>query len=247
METYLTNDGSFTLYSKEFSQHYHNVKDGALHESLSKHVIPSYEFVKDFKQVHILDICFGIGYNTLATLYYYSMMQTNKKIFIYSPEFNLDLLQSLVQFPYPKEFEKYHNIVSALSNNFFYEDQALTIQIYNGDAREYLDILARKKVKIDIVYQDAFSSNVNRSLWTKEYFAQIYKLLGKKSVITTYSIATSVRLSMYENSLKIYEVVQNNTNKSTIATVESLEDSKYKFIDMELKKQRNPSATPLYD
>ena len=61
-------DGSFTAYSKEFDEHYHSTKDGALQESLQKHVIPALYHVKDKEQISILDICFGLGFNTLATL-----------------------------------------------------------------------------------------------------------------------------------------------------------------------------------
>ena len=39
----LSNDGTFTAYSKEYDEHYHSTKDGALNESLFKHVIPTFK------------------------------------------------------------------------------------------------------------------------------------------------------------------------------------------------------------
>ena len=58
-----TRDGSFTIYSPEYNEHYHSLKDGALKESLYKHIIPAFEHVQELSEVNILDICFGIGFN----------------------------------------------------------------------------------------------------------------------------------------------------------------------------------------
>jgi len=46
IEKILTNDGTATLYSKEFDESYHSQKDGALRESLEKHIIPAFKFSK---------------------------------------------------------------------------------------------------------------------------------------------------------------------------------------------------------
>ena len=43
-ELVLCEDGTNTLYSKEFDEPYHSTKDGALHESLEKHVKPCFFF-----------------------------------------------------------------------------------------------------------------------------------------------------------------------------------------------------------
>jgi len=242
-----TKDGTNTLYSDQFNQHYHSVKEGALNESLSKHVIPALNYHKDKKELTILDICFGIGYNSFATLYYIQTKNLDIKVNIYSPEFDLDLLHSIKNFSFPKEFESLKNIIYILSEKLFYEDEKCKIEIYNGDAREYLDILYTQNIFFDIVYQDAFSSEVNRLLWTQEYFAQINKLLTSDAIITTYSIATPIRLSIYNNKLNIYEYKPDNSNRITIALNKKEIEAKYKYIDMELKKQRNTTAVELRD
>ena len=53
----LSEDGSYTAYSKEYGEHYHSTKDGALHESLVKHVISALQIQKDKDILNILDIC----------------------------------------------------------------------------------------------------------------------------------------------------------------------------------------------
>ncbi len=70
-------------------------------------------------------------------------------------------------------------------------------------------------------------------------------------MVTTYSIATPIRLSMSENGLYIYEYKRELKDKSTLAfktkpTSNKLNDY-YKFIDMELKKTRNTTAKALRD
>lgn len=200
-------------------------------------------YQKDKKELHILDICFGIGYNTLATLYYLKKNNIDKKVFVYSPEFDLELIRSLKNFKYPEEFNFFKKIITQLSNELYYEDEKIKIEIFNADAREYI----KKLSNINIVYQDAFSSDVNKMLWTKEYFCDIAKSLDDDAIITTYSVATPVRLSMWENGLSIYEIRQEDTNKSTIALNKKVIDPNYKFVDMELKLQRNKDAKPLYD
>jgi len=238
-----TKDGSYTLYSEQFNQHYHSVKEGAINESLQKHIIPALSYHKDKKELNILDICFGLGYNTLATIYYIKKNNLNIKLKIYSPEFDTELLKSLQTFNYPDEFIEYKELINTLSNNLFYEDAELRIEIFNGDARKYI----KEINNIDIIYQDAFSSDVNHLLWTKEYFEDIKKAMSKDSIITTYSIATPIRLSIWENNLYIYEYKPENSNRITIASNQEIYKENYKYIDMKLKKTRNKEATALYD
>ncbi|MEA3498192.1 MAG: MnmC family methyltransferase [Campylobacterota bacterium] len=244
-----TSDGSYTLYSQQFEQHYHSVKEGALNEALSKHIIPAFDFHKGKKELNILDICFGLGFNTITTLYYIKKNNLDIKVNIYSPEFDKELIESLVDFKYPDEFKEFEDIIKTLSKDFYYEDDSCKIVLYIGDAREYLKELKKDDKYFDIIYQDAFSSDVNRTLWTQEYFGQIKSILNNDAIITTYSIATPIRLSIYNNSLEIYEYKPDNSNKITVAlnTKEIYKEKRYKYIDMILKQQRNKTAKPLRD
>jgi tRNA U34 5-methylaminomethyl-2-thiouridine-forming methyltransferase MnmC len=201
-------------------------------------------------ELNILDICFGLGYNTLATLYYIKKNNLDIKVNIYSPEFDAALLKSLSEFYYPDEFNDLGHIIQSLSREYKYKDNNINIEIFNGDAREYLrNLSSLNQIKFDIVYQDAFSSDVNHSLWTVEYFDDINKLLKKDAILTTYSIATPIRLSIYQNDFLIYEYKPNNSNRITIALnkKEIHHNTNFKYIDMELKKTRNTTARALYD
>ncbi len=237
-----TSDGSYTLYSPKYNQCFHNVNDGALNEAYLKYVIPTFNLYKSYNQLNILDICFGIGYNTFATIVYILQNNIKTKVNFYSAELDEELINSLKNFDYPKEFDIIKNIINEVSSNYYYQDNQFTISLSITDARKYIPTLSN----IDVVYQDPFSSDVNYELWTKEYFADIVSILSNKAVILTYSIATPVRLSMWENNLYIYQYIYNNKRKATIAS-NYLLTGDYKLLDMQKKLICNPDAKALED
>ena len=238
-----TNDGSHTLFSKKYNQHFHNTEDGGFSEALHKHIIPAFSHSYNKKELNILDICFGLGYNSFATIFYILENKLDIKINIYSPELDFDLIKSLQNFSYPKEFEKFKNIINQLSLNQKYEDEKIKIELFIGDAREYLKTFPEDF--FDIVYQDAFSSEVNKELWTKEYFEDIYKISKEDSILTTYAISTNIRLSLYEAGFYIYET--RPTKRKITLAFKNKKEKIGKYIDMELKKIRNKDAKALFD
>lgn len=238
----LCEDGSYTLFSHAFNEPYHSTKDGALHESLQKYVKPSFSLKSDKNTLTILDICFGLGYNTFATLYYIKKHDLNTKIHIFSPEFDEDLVRSLDTFDFPPEFDCIKPIIKAISRDLYYEDAQFKIEILLGDARENIPKI---KEKIDIVYQDAFSPVHNPLLWTKEWFSDIRMLCHDDAILTTYSTAAAIRLGLYENGFYIFVHRAEMMRYSTVASLKMLDN--FEYIDMELKKVRNVEAKSMRD
>jgi len=235
-------DGSYTAYSKEYDEHYHSTKDGALRESLLKHIIPAYNLTQEKEEVAILDICYGLGFNTLATIDYYKKNAPTKKLQIYSPELDASLVKSLQSFTYPKEFDALREIVEAISCDGEYEDENIKVEVFLGNAREYIK---RFENKFDIVYQDAFSPSVNPTLWTQEYFADIKSAMKHDAVLTTYSIALKTRLALYKNGFYIYLNQGENFRDATIASKQELRE--YELVDMKHKIACNPNVDALRD
>ncbi|MFA7658208.1 MAG: MnmC family methyltransferase [Candidatus Gastranaerophilaceae bacterium] len=66
---YFTNDGTVGLFSPHDDDIYHSM-DGALSESWQKFTLPAHleEYLRTHNSVKILDICYGIGYNTKTAL-----------------------------------------------------------------------------------------------------------------------------------------------------------------------------------
>jgi len=243
-ELVLCEDGTHTLYSAEFDEPYHSTKDGALYESLWKHVIPALRLKKNTEALVILDICFGLGYNTFATIYHVLQEKITTRLHIISPEFDERLVRALEHFEFPSEFDNIRHIVQAVSRDLYYEDEQFKIEVYIGDAREIVRGLAPKN-KFDIVYQDAFSPARNPLLWTREWFGDIRTVCADDAVLTTYSIASAVRLGLYENGFGIYLSHAAMMRDATVASLSPLEG--FDAIDMELKKVRNPKGRALLD
>ncbi|WP_187647392.1 tRNA (5-methylaminomethyl-2-thiouridine)(34)-methyltransferase MnmD [Nitrosophilus labii] len=235
MKRVKTKDETYTLYSEEFDECYHNVNDGALSESLKKHVEPAFLYAAKKDELTILDICFGLGYNTLTTLYYLKKNKIDKKIRIISPEFDENLIRNLKSFDYPKEFDPLKNVINSILNNLFYEDEKIKIEIKIGDARE---VIKKIDKQIDILYQDPFSPKKNPLLWTVEYFKDISRIMNDEGIITTYSIAASVRLALYESGFRVFEREIEGIKKQTVASRKELP---LKEIDMKTKKKRSSS------
>lgn len=66
---YFTNDSSVGLFSRQDDDIYHSTY-GALSESWQKFIMPSglKKYMQEHESVKILDICYGIGYNTKTSL-----------------------------------------------------------------------------------------------------------------------------------------------------------------------------------
>ncbi len=238
----LSDDGTYTAYSAEYDEHYHSTKDGALKESLLKHVIPTFKIKQNQKEINILDICFGLGFNTLATLYYHKQNHLTCALNIFSPELDEKLISSLNNFTYPKEFEKFIDIIKELVENKIYKDDIFSIELFVGDARDYIKKFDNH---FDIVYQDAFSPSTNPILWTKEYFADIRDAMKKDGVLSTYSTAFRTRLALYENNFNIYLNTGKEFRTATLASQVLLDT--YELVDMKHKISCNLDKKSLRD
>lgn len=238
----LSGDGSYTAFSKEYNEHYHSTKDGALNESFNKHVIPAFKIKMHLSEINILDICFGLGFNTLSTLYFVKKNALSCKLNIYSPELDAKLINSLENFMYPKEFEEFKDIIFKLARDGFYRDEQLFIELFLGDARKYI---TKFEDKFDIVYQDAFSPSANPALWSREYFSDIAKAMKKDGILTTYSTSLQTRIALFENGFALYLNSGDGFRNSTVASLCML--CEFLSVDIEHKMRCNPEVSSLRD
>ena len=235
-------DGSYTAYSPEYDEHYHSTKDGALNESLKKHIEPAFALHSAKDHLRLIDICFGLGFNTLLSLYYRDTYYPDTTLEIYSPELDGDLVASLEGFPYPEIFEPYRNIITDIATLGGYEDERTVITVDIMDARVAMRELDGEW---DVCYQDAFSPSVNPLLWTREYFADVARLMGEDGVVTTYSTALATRLALYENGFMVYLNSGEGYRNATIASRRELEG--FEKVDMENKIACNPNTQSFRD
>jgi tRNA U34 5-methylaminomethyl-2-thiouridine-forming methyltransferase MnmC len=78
-----TSDGSIGLYNTEVDDIYHS-SAGAYTESINKFIMPSgiLDYVKENNQVRILDICYGLGYNSKTAAQEILKINPSCKIYI---------------------------------------------------------------------------------------------------------------------------------------------------------------------
>ena len=131
----LTKDGSVTLRSLVFQENFHSL-EGALKETEVKFINPSDLKRFNDKSLNVLDICFGLGYNSASL--FNNLIRQNSFINWYALEIDKKPLKyslgnkSFQKLWHPKVFK----IFKALSKNSKYKDQFFECDILWGDARE---------------------------------------------------------------------------------------------------------------
>lgn len=245
-EVVQTGDGSFTLFSSEYNQCYHSTKDGAFIESLHKHVLPAFLHQKEAKKLHILDICFGLGLNTLTTLWY-NDLHDKKPLVICSPELDKEMLTHLDERIYPEALKMYLPVLSELLKSGSYKDERYNIELFIGDARSYIRTFNNF---FDVVYQDAFSPDENPLLWTVEYFSDLKSSMKSTAILTTYSTALKTRIALDDNGFYLYLYYDEKIRASSLALLEdniSVLADQAKVVDVAHKKSINAEVKALRD
>lgn len=219
MSIELSSDGSYTLFNINYQETYHSLRDGAIKETLFKHIFPAFEYANFTEKIRVLDICFGLGYNSFFTLRHFIFRKYSQTLEIYSPEKDALLLKDLLHFSYPKEIHTLDGIelveiLKAINEKRRYQKDRWSLECFIGDARQYLKNFEDQF--FDIVYQDAFSFSKNPELWSEEFFTLLYAKLNEYGVVTTYSQSSTVRDNAKKAGFYIYELDQEHTRNSRI-------------------------------
>lgn len=229
MQFLKTQDGSFSLYSETYKDFYHSTKDGAILETLYKHIIPTFGLLwanqnanpsanlmpnpmnlanltpnlanlSPQNPIKILDICFGLGYNALFSLAF--AKRVNISIALYSME--LHLLEQLKNFAYPKILFHYlplREIIDSLFLRGAWECENLSIYLHKGDAKDYIAHLANQKP------QNATFDIIYQDAFSPTKNAELWD----KSHFTNLFALLSKNgaISTYSTSKKVREICQN--------------------------------------
>jgi len=187
MKKITTNDESITFHSDEYDETYHSTS-GAVEEAFKKFVEPSKitEFSKQHRTIRILDVCFGIGYNSAAAIDTIQKANPDCIIEIIGLENDEKIIKQIEHLNPPfkcydiiKEISHTHRIVGKVN-----------IQLIIKDARESIKLI---NTKFDFVFLDPFSPKKCPELWTEPFLKDIANHMEKGGVLTTYSCARQVR------------------------------------------------------
>ncbi len=178
-----TKDGSSTLYSPTFNEHYHSVF-GAINESKHVFIEAGFNFL-NLPSIKIFEIGFGTGLNALLTY----LESAKKEITVEYTGIELypvtqDVIQQLnyTQFlsdEAKKTFDQFHEVSwnkkIEISNHFH-------LTKIKADFNDYLFT-----EKYNLIFFDAFAPEKQPALWSHQNFTKIYEAMDTHGVLTTYS------------------------------------------------------------
>ena len=203
-------DGSSTAYHNDYQQNYHNIH-GAWLETVQLYK-PGLDYLinsifgssddNPVKVINIVDLGFGLGYNHLLILYYFTNVITpekllNKKLSINILSFENDLVewQKWNNLIFPEEIRPFLNILRPLwekgQYQLTFENIKIAAELKLCDARISLAKLPNKS--ISLWFWDAFSPNANPELWTRDLFFLAKSKSKKNASVITYSAANHIR------------------------------------------------------
>ncbi|MFW6013738.1 MAG: tRNA (5-methylaminomethyl-2-thiouridine)(34)-methyltransferase MnmD [Candidatus Nanoarchaeia archaeon] len=214
MEELITRDSSVTFYNKEYEDIYHS-KSGAIEEATEKFARPALEHIKRIgkKEITLLDICFGLGYNSCAVIDLVKENIEDFKISITGIEKDIKIIEKIKEIQ--PEFKNYNLIKKARNGNV--KEESIFIQLIIKDA---LEVIENLNEKYDIVFHDPFAPKKHPELWTKEFFVKVSSCMNRGGKLYTYSCARSVRDALKEAGFSIEDGPKvGRRAPSTIATL----------------------------
>lgn len=199
-----TQDGSYTFFSEEFDEAFHS-HYGARQESYLKFALPTQ--VKKAAGngiVRILDVCYGLGYNTAAALQV--IWEENPICYVevigleLNPEVPKAAINQRIFYDWDYEFRQ---ILTELAFGHQSYTERLKAKLLIGDARESIQLLHQSGFQADAIFLDPFSPPHCPQLWTVEFIQKVALCLHKNGLLATYSCAAAVRTALLAAGLVI--------------------------------------------
>lgn len=200
---HLTDDGSFTFFSNEFSETFHTAS-GAAQEAQKKFVEPCQLAARTDRPLKILDICYGLGYNSAAAL---------KTIWAINSDCHVELIALERDKTIPEQaiahqlLNRWSPPIAELLRKFSQSHQIqtsrLAARLLLGDAREKIKQVQQSGFRADAIFLDPFSPPKCPQLWTVEFLSIVAQCLKPDGRLATYSCAASVRTALQLARLQV--------------------------------------------
>ena len=215
----LTADNSYTFYCEEFGETFHS-QQGAKTEAEHKFVAPTRLNIKAHQPVvRILDVCYGLGYNTAAALATIWAVNPDCLIEVIALESNANIPNSAINHNLLDSWEpNIRQVLTLLANNHQVKTTRCQGTLLLGDARQTIKLIS-SSFTADAIFLDPFSPPKCPQLWTIEFINLVAKCLNDEGVLATYSAAAAVRTALQAAGLYIGNTVSiGRRSPSTIAT-----------------------------
>lgn len=202
----LLEDGSITLWNETYRDYYHP-KSGAYRQAKELFIEKS-DFRNRLKKgdVRILDIGFGMGYNTFRALEVAQSLAQNR-VYVKALDQDRMLLQhSQAMVPNASHVA----LLDALFNTKTYDDVFCKVEFLNMEARYGITLLEES---FDVIFLDPFLESNNASLVTFDFFTMLRKHLKADGVLVA---STSLQAVHDGLMLAGFDVCVANDEKSDI-------------------------------
>ena len=202
-----TDDGSYSIKSKEINNKVETLhtSTGAISESFEKFIKPlKLDYTKD---IAILDICAGLGYNSSAAIDdFLRHNENNASLHIDLLEISKPTLAAGLMVPSPIEA---HDITKkAIEEALIESDYAslelektvipdnINLNIHIDDARQVIQNLEDNYY--DAIFLDPFSQNMAPELVSVDFFKEFRRVIKDDGIVATYTSSSPVRMGFIE-------------------------------------------------
>jgi tRNA U34 5-methylaminomethyl-2-thiouridine-forming methyltransferase MnmC len=204
----VTQDGSYTFFSTEFGETFHSVQ-GARAEAFQKFAEATRLAQKaQSPSICLLDVCYGLGYNTAAALETLWRINPHCEIELYGLELDPTVPAGALM---PDLLSCWSTPVQTVLTNLgqihCHRQDRLSAQLLLGDARQTVNTLIQKGFKADAIFFDPFSPQHCPQLWSIEFFQAIAQCLAPDGILSTYSRSAAVRTALRSTGLWIGTIV----------------------------------------
>lgn len=253
-----TEDGSLTCFNEESGELYHN-SAGAYTEALQTYIEPS-EAISKLQarhELHVLDACFGLGYNSFVLLERAIAARCKGTIRILGVELDAEIVKATSEIVKTEQLEPVKELLGQSVNLDFGTTKLpgnngleIEITLINDDLRKFLP--ATRNDSFDLIFHDPFTPRKVPELWTVDLFREYYRLLQKRQgELLTYSSAGPIRGGLEQSGFQVYNTTPVGKNVGgTLAAIaaEPIErKGVYALSDRERKKLHSKSGIPYRD
>ena len=248
----ITEDGSISFRSEKFNENFHS-KAGAYYETKNKFINPSRLKRFQNKSINVLDICFGIGYN--SALLFENLIKELSTLNWYGLELDKRPLNYALT---DKKFNnlwspKVNEILNSLNSKGLYKNKNFDCKLMIGDARKEILNLP-KELNFDLIFLDGFSPQKCPEIWSYEFLSKLKNKIKNEGYLITYTSSAAVRKSLRNLGFNLYNIIPTLSKKNlwsngTLATFDNQHNNPFikKLSGMEIEHLNTKASIPYRD
>lgn len=193
----ITADNTETFLNETIGESYHS-QTGAVEEALKKYAVPCKIKEKATKgKLKILDVCFGLGYNSAMAISEALAENPSCEIEVIGLEYDPEIIKQIQEINPPISFFRHYKRLTPESLEF--REGNITVKVLLGDARETVKELSEET--FDAIFFDPFSPKTAPEMWQEDFFKEMFRVLNKEGILATYSCARMARENMSKAGL----------------------------------------------